>query len=159
MLYQGDDAEYASFAENHRFQVPIKSHWKKVREVTVNVGVALRDAMSAVEKANPGTLTGIFGDASWTNKERLSDEILIDLIEHFSKHKLDLSNVPDDQLGNAYEYLIKKFADDSGHTAAEFYTNRSVVKLMTMIMDPQPEESVYDPTCGSVDCCLIVLYI
>jgi type I restriction enzyme M protein len=63
--------------------------------------------------------------------------------------KLNLSNVPDDKLGNAYEYLIKEFADDSGHTAAEFYTNRTVVKLMTMIMDPQPGESVYDPTCGS----------
>ena len=143
------DIEYASFAENHRFQVPIKSHWNKVREVTVNVGVALRDAMKAIEKVNIGTLQGIFGDASWTNKDRLSDEILINLIENFSKHKLNLSNVPDDQLGNAYEYLIKKFADDSGHTAAEFYTNRTVVKLMTMIMDPQPEESVYDPTCGS----------
>jgi type I restriction enzyme M protein len=52
-------------------------------------------------------------------------------------------------LGNAYEYLIKEFADDSGHTAAEFYTNRTVVKLMTMIMDPKSGESVYDPTCGS----------
>jgi type I restriction enzyme M protein len=52
-------------------------------------------------------------------------------------------------MGEGYEYLIKKFADDSGHTAAEFYTNRTVVKLMTMITDPQPGESVYDPTCGS----------
>ncbi len=143
------DMEYAAFTENHHFQVPKGSHWSKVREVTVNVGVALRDAMSAIEKANPDTLSGIFGDASWTNKERLSDETLINLIEHYSQHKLNLSNVPDDQLGNAYEYLIKEFADDSGHTAAEFYTNRTVVKLMTMIMDPQPGESVYDPTCGS----------
>jgi len=62
---------------------------------------------------------------------------------------LTLANVPDDQLGNAYEYLIKEFADDSGHTAAEFYTNRTVVKLMTMMVDPQPGETVYDPTCGS----------
>jgi type I restriction enzyme M protein len=52
-------------------------------------------------------------------------------------------------MGEGYEYLIKKFADDSGHTAAEFYTNRTVVKLMTLITDPQPQESVYDPTCGS----------
>jgi len=143
------DREYAAFAENHRFQIPVKSHWNKVREVTVNVGLALRDAMNAIEKANPNTLSDIFGDASWTNKDRLSDETLTNLIEHFSKYKLNLENVPDDQLGNAYEYLIKKFADDSGHTAAEFYTNRTVVKLMTMIMDPQPGESVYDPTCGS----------
>jgi type I restriction enzyme M protein len=143
------DMEYAAFAEHHHFQVPKKAHWNKVRETTTNVGMAIQNAMREIEKANPDTLYGIFGDASWTNKERLSDATLINLIEHFSQHKLNLSNVPDDKLGNAYEYLIKEFADDSGHTAAEFYTNRTVVKLMTMIMDPQPGESVYDPTCGS----------
>jgi type I restriction enzyme M protein len=143
------DAAYAAFAENHHFIVPDGSHWKTVREVTVNVGLALQNAMREIEKANPDTLHGIFGDASWTNKDRLSDEMLTNLIEHFSQHKLNLATVPDDQLGNAYEYLIKEFADDSGHTAAEFYTNRTVVKLMTLIMDPQPGESVYDPTCGS----------
>jgi len=143
------DLEYASFAENHHFQVPKGAHWNDVRETATNVGVALQDAMRAIEKANPDTLYGIFGDASWTNKNRLSDETLINLIEHYSQHKLSLSNIPDDKLGNAYEYLIKEFADDSGHTAAEFYTNRTVVKLMTLIMDPQPGESVYDPTCGS----------
>ena len=145
----GGDLEYAAFAENHHFQIPDGAHWKDVREVTTNVGQALQNAMRAIEQANPDTLEGIFGDASWTNKERLSDAMLIELIEHYSQHKLNLTNVPDDKLGNAYEYLIKKFADDSGHTAAEFYTNRTVVKLMTMIMDPQPGESVYDPTCGS----------
>lgn len=143
------DLEYASFAENHHFQIPKGVHWKDVREKTKNVGMALQNAMRAIEKANPDTLYGIFGDASWTNKDRLSDETLLNLIEHYSKQKLTTANVPDDQLGNAYEYLIKQFADDSGHTAAEFYTNRTVVKLMTMIMNPQPGESVYDPTCGS----------
>ncbi|WP_299152273.1 class I SAM-dependent DNA methyltransferase [uncultured Christiangramia sp.] len=145
----GGDMEYAGFAENHHFQIPEGSHWNDVRETTSNVGLALQNAMREIEKANPDTLYGIFGDASWTNKDRLSDEILTNLIEHYSQHKLNIKNVPDDQLGNAYEYLIKEFADDSGHTAAEFYTNRTVVKLMTMIMDPQPGESVYDPTCGS----------
>ena len=105
--------------------------------------------MRAIEKANPETLTGIFGDASWTNKNRLSDATLLNLIEHYSQHKLNMRSVEDDKLGNAYEYLIKEFADDSGHTAAEFYTNRTVVQLMTKIMDPQPGETVYDPTCGS----------
>src|SRR5690554_1011158 len=143
------DLEYAAFAENHHFVVPENAHWNKVRETTVNVGIAIQDAMRDIEKANPETLYGIFGDASWTNKNRLSDETLTNLIEHYSQHKLNQANVPDDQLGNAYEYLIKEFADDSGHTAAEFYTNRTVVTLMTKIMDPQPGESVYDPTCGS----------
>lgn len=143
------DMEYAAFAENHHFQIPEGARWQDVREVTVNIGQALQSAMRAIEQANPDTLQGIFGDASWTNKERLSDAMLTNLIEHYSQHTLNLANVPDDKLGNAYEYLIKEFADDSGHTAAEFYTNRTVVKLMTMIMDPQPGESVYDPTCGS----------
>jgi len=143
------DKEYAAFAENHHFQIPDGAHWKDVRETTVNIGLALQNAMRAIEQANPDTLHGIFGDASWTNKDRLSDAMLTNLIEHYSQQQLNLSNVPDDKLGNAYEYLIKEFADDSGHTAAEFYTNRTVVKLMTMIMDPQPGESVYDPTCGS----------
>lgn len=143
------DLEYAAFAENHRFVIPEGAHWKDVRETTTNVGMAIEHAMREIEKANPDTLEGIFGDASWTNKNRLSDATLINLIEHFSQQVLSLANVADDKLGNAYEYLIKEFADDSGHTAAEFYTNRTVVKLMTKIMDPQPGESVYDPTCGS----------
>lgn len=143
------DKEYAKFEENHRFQVPKGSHWNDVRQVTVNVGDALQKALRKIENANEDKLFGIFGDASWTNKERLSDEILTDLLEHFSEETLSIANVPNDELGNAYEFLIKKFADDSGHTAAEFYTNRTVVHLMTLIMSPQPGESVYDPTCGS----------
>lgn len=143
------DMEYAAFDENHHFQVPEDAHWKTVRQTTTNVGQALQSAMHKIEQSNPEMLAGIFGDASWTNKNRLSDETLTNLIEHYSTEVLNSSNIPDDQLGNAYEYLIKEFADDSGHTAAEFYTNRTVVKLMTKIMDPKPGESVYDPTCGS----------
>jgi hypothetical protein len=63
--------------------------------------------------------------------------------------ELTVANLPEDELGQGYEYLIKKFADDSGHTAAEFYTNRTVVHLMTEMLEPQPGESIYDPTCGS----------
>ncbi len=149
MAESDGDIEYAEFAENHRFQIPKGAHWEDVRAVTTNVGLSLQNAMRAIEKANPETLTGIFGDASWTNKNRLSDATLLNLIEHYSQHKLNMRSVEDDKLGNAYEYLIKEFADDSGHTAAEFYTNRTVVQLMTKIMDPQPGETVYDPTCGS----------
>jgi type I restriction enzyme M protein len=143
------DLDYASFAENHHFQVPEEVHWKNVRAITVNVGLELSKAFREIERVNALQLQGIFGDAEWTNKERLTDEMLCNLIEHFSQHNLSLSNVPNDMLGQAYEYLIKKFADDSGHTAAEFYTNRTVVKLMTLIAAPQEGESIYDPTCGS----------
>jgi type I restriction enzyme M protein len=143
------DLTYAEFQENHRFQIPKGCHWEDVRKKTTNVGAALQKALNGVEKANFEMLHDVFGDAQWTNQRRMSDEKMLDLIEHFSKYKLSVAEVPHDIMGEGYEYLIKKFADDSGHTAAEFYTNRTVVKLMTQITDPQSGESVYDPTCGS----------
>lgn len=143
------DLSYAQFAENHRFQIPEGAHWDNVRQTATNVGAAIQSAMRAIESANPDLLAGIFGDAPWTNRERLPDETLKNLIEHFSTQTLSVANVPEDELGNAYEYLIKKFADDSGHTAAEFYTNRTVVHLMTQLLNPQAGESIYDPTCGT----------
>ncbi len=143
------DLSYAQFAENHRFQIPAGAHWNDVRQTSKNVGAAIQRAMRAIESANPDLLDGIFGDAPWTNRERLPDETLKDLIEHFSTQTLSVANVPEDELGNAYEYLIKKFADDSGHTAAEFYTNRTVVHLMTQLLAPKAGESIYDPTCGT----------
>jgi type I restriction enzyme M protein len=145
----GGDAKFAAYPENHRFQVPEESHWRNVRQTAKNVGTALQSAMRAIETANPDKLYGIFGDAQWTNKDRLSDAMLRDLVEHFSTLELTVANLPEDELGQGYEYLIKKFADDAGHTAAEFYTNRTVVHLMTEMLDVQPGESVYDPTCGS----------
>ncbi len=145
----GGDAEFAAFAENHRFQVPAEAHWKEIRKETRNVGQAIQRAMRAIESANKEKLFGIFGDAQWSNKDRLSDETMRELIEHFSSLELTIANLPEDELGQGYEFLIKKFADDSGHTAAEFYTNRTVVHLMTEMLDVQPGESVYDPTCGS----------
>src|SRR5204863_4975733 len=75
--------------------------------------------------------------------------MLRDLVEHFSLLELSVANLPEDELGQGYEYLIKKFADDSGHTAQEFYTNRTVVHLMTSMLQPEPGESVYDPTAGT----------
>ncbi len=145
----GGDEEYARFAENHRFSIPETAHWKAVRTRAGDVGKGIQDALRAVEKANPDRLYGVFGDAPWTNKDRLPDHMLKELIEHFSSQVLSLENCPEDELGVGYEYLIKKFADDSGHTAAEFYTNRTVVHMMTEMLEPQPGESVYDPTCGS----------
>jgi type I restriction enzyme M protein len=145
----GGDEDFALFPENHRFQVPADAHWREIRKVNRDVGSSLQQAMRAIETANPDKLFGIFGDAQWTNKDRLSDAMLRDLIEHFSTLELTVANLPEDELGQGYEYLIKKFADDSGHTAAEFYTNRTVVHLMTEMLDVQPGESVYDPTCGS----------
>ncbi|WP_278932813.1 type I restriction-modification system subunit M [Parabacteroides johnsonii] len=145
----GEDVSDFGEDEIHTFIVPEGHHWKDVRNVSENVGVAILNAFHAIEKANIDLLHGVFGDGAWTNKNRLSDTLLKDLIEHFSTKTLSIANCPEDELGQGYEYLIKKFADDSGHTAQEFYTNRTVVHLMTEMLKPQSGESVYDPTCGS----------
>lgn len=145
----GGDHEYAAFAENHRFAIPEGNQWSDVREKTENIGTALQTAFREIEKANPETLYGIFGNANWTNKDKLPDRKLADLIEHFSTKTLSNANVAPDVFGNAYEYLIKRFADASNKKAGEYYTPRSVVGLLINILDPQEGESVYDPACGT----------
>jgi type I restriction enzyme M protein len=143
------DKEYAALPEFHRFVIPKKCHWKDVRETTVNVGQALEKAFRGIEKANQDYLYGIFGDAQWSNKNKLSDRLLVDLIEHFSQYDLANSKVDPDLLGQAYEYLIKHFADLTNKKAGEFYTPRSVVHLMGLIIDAHEGESIYDPACGT----------
>ncbi len=145
----GGDEEYAEFPQNYRFQIPENCHWNDVRTVNMNVGQALQNAFRGIEKANPDTLFSIFGDAQWTNKERLSDALLRDLIEHFSRINLANGVSKADILGQSYEYLIKKFADLTNKKAGEFYTPRSIVRLMVNILDPGEGESIYDPACGT----------
>ena len=140
-------------------RIPEGAHWSDVREVTENVGQRLVEAFIAIEQANPGVeadgriiggLEGIFGPKDgWTNKAKMPDHIITSLIEDFSQYTLSLAACPADEMGQAYEYLVGKFADDAGNTAQEFYTNRTVVTLMAEILQPRPNESIYDPTCGS----------
>ena len=155
----GGDEEFAADRENFKFDIPKGCLWDDVREVTENVGQALVTAWTRIEQANPDKvvgdrvvegLGGIFGKRDhWTNKNLLSDQTLSELIEHFSKIDLSIASCPADEMGNAYEYLVGKFADDAGNTAQEFYTNRTVVELMAEILEPKPGESIYDPTAGT----------
>jgi type I restriction enzyme M protein len=143
------DEEYASLPEFHRFEIPEGCHWNDVRETTSNVGQAIEIALRGIEQANQEYLYGIFGDAQWSNKNKLSDRLLTDLIEHFSQYDLRNSNVDSDLLGNSYEYLIKHFADLTNKKAGEFYTPRSVVHLLGLILDPHEGQTIYDPACGT----------
>lgn len=143
------DKEYALLPEFHRFIIPEDCHWNDVRETTTNVGLAIEKALRGIEQVNQEHLYGIFGDAQWSNKNKLSDRLLTDLIEHFSQYSLSNSVVDPDILGQAYEYLIKHFADLTNKKAGEFYTPRSVVHLLGLILDPHEGESIYDPACGT----------
>lgn len=146
------DVEYASLPEQHRFVIPDDCQWEKVRSRSENLGAALVGAMRGIELANPDTLYGVlsmFGSQKWMDKRNLSDAKIRDLIEHLSKKNLGNLQYPSDLMGDAYEILLKKFADDSKAQAGEFYTPRPVVQLLVRILDPKPGESVYDPACGS----------
>jgi type I restriction enzyme M protein len=148
-LKETADRGYAAATANDRFVIPEGAHWDDVRAASRDIGRALLSSFLAIEAANPERLQGVFGNANWTDKAQTPDSTLKNLIEHFSGHDLTLAAVPEDQLGNGYEYLIKKFADDSGHTAQEFYTNRTLVHLMAQMLEPQSGETIYDPTCGT----------
>lgn len=160
MILSDGDAEFARADADQRVAiVPPGAHWDDVREVTENIGQALVTALTRIEQTNPaqefyghkvGGLSGIFGPKQiWTNKDNMPDRLIADLLEHFSQLKLSLAACPADEMGTGYEYLVGKFADDAGHTAQEFYTNRTVVDLMAEILQPKAGESIYDPTCGS----------
>jgi type I restriction enzyme M protein len=144
------EADPSLFQEIHRFQVPDGSHWRDIHETPANVGTALQHAMQEIERANPDTLYRVFGSADWSNREKFTDELLKDLIEGFSSISLGNNAVNTDILGDAYEYLVGKFADvNRRNKAGEFYTPRSVVRMMIDILDPKEGESIYDPTCGT----------
>ncbi len=144
------EADPAHFPEVHRFQVPEGCHWRDIRDTPSNVGTALQHAMQEIERTNPDTLYRIFGTADWGNKEKFTDELLKDMIEGFSSIALGNQDVDTDILGDAYEYLVGKFADvNRRNKAGEFYTPRSVVRMMVDILDPQEGESIYDPACGT----------
>ena len=138
-----------AFPENFRFTIPENCHWKEIRETTSNVGTAISNAMHCIEKANQDVLWSIFGDADWTNKELFKDELLSKLINHFSEYNLSVTNVHQDMAGQAYEYLIKKFADESNKSAGEYYTPRAIIQLLMRILKPLEGESVYDGCAGT----------
>ncbi len=144
-----NDEDYAKSEVNHRFQIPNGCHWSDLRKHTKNIGQYLQKSLREIEKINPQRLFGIFGDTNWGNKEKLTDEVMINLIEHFSKVILNNEKIEPDILGRAYEYLIKRFADLTNRKAGEFYTPRNVVRLLTEIIDPDDSDSIYDPACGT----------
>ena len=145
----GDDVDAEIEADYHRFTVPDGCHWPDVRNRTANVGVELQKALDRLQQANPDTLAGIFGDVAWGNKERIPEPNLLNLIDSFDTLTLNPDVVSNDLLGAAYEYLLKQFADESGKKAGEFFTPRAVVHTLVRLLDPQSDETVYDPACGS----------
>ena len=162
-LFGNTDDEATSYAHDQMkestIQIPDGAHWRDVFDQTEDIGQKLKETFMQIEHANQakevdgrlvGGLEGIFGDKNiWTNKAKMPDSTIRALLNHFNSCILNLAECPADEMGTGYEYLIGQFADDAGHTAQEFYTNRTVVELMAEILQLKSGESIYDPTCGS----------
>lgn len=144
--FSREEAEAATY-----FQIPIQARWSEVKKATENIGVVLDQAFAAIEEENRDLkLEGVMTATKFGDKDKLSDDTLQRLLRHFNQHSLRNADLyTPDLLGDAYEYLIKQFADDAGKKGGEFYTPRGVVKLIVGLIKPQPGNEIYDPTCGS----------
>lgn len=147
-LAEFNDLELAKDPEEHRFHIPAGAFFKDIRKSSTDIGAKLNRAFREIEDANL-RLRGIFQDVDFNNKERFPDSVLEQLLQHFDNLDLRHKAVPADILGNAYEYLIAKFADDAGKKGGEFYTPKEVVRLIIECLKPESGMSIYDPTCGS----------
>jgi len=140
-----EDAEDEPF-----FKLPPEARWNELKKVTENIGVALDKAFAAIERENTKYLEGVLTTTKFGDKDRLSDEVLQRLLRHFNQHSLANKDLyTPDLLGDAYEYLIKQFADDAGKKGGEFYSPQGVVKTIVQLIKPQPKNKIYDPTFGS----------
>jgi len=132
----------------HRFLVPEGCLWEDLRKQSQNVGQRLNEIMAQVAKANP-RLEGVINRADFNKQDEIPQDRLIRLVEHFNQLRLGNSKVEPDVLGNAYEYLLKKFNEEAPARAGEFYTPREVVRVMVEILRPDEGDEIYDPCCGS----------
>ena len=163
--YDGYQAEYgdepdliAEMMKAERFQLPQDANFYALYERRHEPGNGERidKALHAIEEANIAKLRDVFQDIAFNSnklgEEAQKNELLRELLQDFHRPTLDLrpSRIGDlDVIGNAYEYLIAKFAAGAGKSAGEFYTPPEVSQLMAELVDPQEGEEICDPTCGS----------
>ena len=139
--------------DEHQFFVPKRARWSEIKKISQQLGESINKACSSLEQQNY-VLEGVLNDIDF-NSNKLGDTkhrdiILQKLINHFSSIGLKNADLSDpDMLGRAYEYLIEKFADDSGKKGGEFYTPKKVVELIVQLLKPKEGMRICDPTCGS----------
>ena len=145
--------------DEHEFFVPESARWPALTGASMNRGEALNIASHAIEEANP-RLDGVLAATNWNDESKLGspanrEGIIQRLLNHFGDLDLRDENLREDSagggnvLGDAYEYLINRFADDAGKKGGEFYTPRSVVGLIVRLLRPTEGMRICDPTAGS----------
>ena len=150
--------------KKHDFTIPDGCFWDDVRLAPIDKkNEKLDAAVNAIAEQNIDKngkyfLKGIINTVRWNEPapngsggKKLDPEVLTNLINYLGAVDLSNNNVTVDVLGDAYEYLIKRFADENkgGTMAGQFYTPQEVVDIIVRYLKPQKGETVYDPTCGS----------
>lgn len=157
--YKGDDERIRRRLDRERFVLPKGSGFEELyaQRNASNVGELINIALEKIEEANKRKLQGVFRNIDFNSEANLGQTKdrngrLKHLLEDFHDTRLDLrpSRVGNlDVIGNAYEYLIARFAAGAGKKAGEFYTPGEVSELVAELVDPQPGERICDPACGS----------
>ena len=147
--FGGDGSTATIEADYHRFQSPTAATGATCARSTRTSASRSRTSSTASSRRTPTRWPASSATSPGATRTSCPSTPLLNLIEAFDTLDLRPSRVGHDVLGNAYEYLLKQFADESGKKAGEFFTPRSVVRLLTRILDPQPTDTVYDPACGS----------
>ena len=146
--------------DEHEFFVPESARWSALVQASMNLGEALNVAGEEIEFANAPRLDGVLTSVNWNDETRLGgpanrERVIRRLLNHFSELDLRDTNLQQpgggtgNVLGDAYEYLIHQFADDAGRKGGEFYTPRSVVRLIVELLEPREGMRICDPTAGS----------
>ena len=146
--------------DEHQFMVPKSAHWRQVVNTPMGLGEALNKASFAIEAANAGRIDRVLSGTNWNDENKLGtpsnqDHLIRSLLNHFGDLDLSDGNLRSETgetsnvLGDAYEYLINRFADDAGKKGGEFYTPRSVVDLIVKLLQPTAGMRICDPTFGS----------
>jgi type I restriction enzyme M protein len=157
--YGSDEERIRRRMERERFVLPEGSSYYYLfdNREAANLGELINIALERIEMANKAKLTNVFRNIDFNSEARLGNtrkrnRILKHLLEDFADKRLDLrpSRIGNlDVIGNAYEYLIGKFAADAGKKAGEFYTPPEVSTLIAKLLAPEPGERICDPACGS----------
>ena len=146
--YAGDE-DVAKADYMHRFQVPEDCRWEVIAGTSENIGEKLNEIFDKITNANSPKLDKVFDDLDFANKDKFPNEVLQNLINHFSKYNFGESYFSTDVLGDAYEYLIEQFAADAGKKGGQYYTPREVERVIIQILKPHKKDQIYDPTVGS----------
>lgn len=150
-LMKGGRSEKEAYENKrrHHFFVPKEARWSVLAKAAENIGEKIDHVCRLIERENPD-LDGVLTNTKYNDKKKYPDDRLRKLISHFSSPRLRNSDLEkEDIFGDAYEYLLEKFADETKKKGGEFFTPREVVRLLVNLVEPKEGMSICDPTCGS----------